>query len=102
MHQRRHTCPGPPARLPAAPRTPRADLKASNARGSGAALNKGVQSFLFGVLSGGSEAAAKRSLGVLGELWRRHVWRDARTVNVIGEAAASRPAGLGWRLAAWL
>ena len=29
---------------------------------------------------------AKRSLAVLTELWRRHIWRDARTVNVIAEA----------------
>jgi len=32
--------------------------------------------------------AAKKSLAVLTELWRRHVWRDARTVNVIGESAS--------------
>ena len=32
-----------------------------------------------------NEGAAKRSLAVLTELYRRHVWRDARTVNVIGE-----------------
>jgi protein SDA1 len=29
---------------------------------------------------------AKRSLGVLTELWRRHIWRDVRTVNVIAQA----------------
>ena len=34
-----------------------------------------------------------RSLAVLTELYRRHVWRDARTVNVIG----ARPRGLASR-----
>jgi protein SDA1 len=37
---------------------------------------------------GDSEAVAKRALAVLTELWRRQVWRDARTVNVIATAAA--------------
>jgi len=34
-----------------------------------------------------NEMAAKKSLAVLTELWRRNVWRDARTVNVIGESS---------------
>jgi protein SDA1 len=33
-----------------------------------------------------NESAAKKSLAVCTELWRRHVWRDARTVNVIASA----------------
>lgn len=30
----------------------------------------------------------KRALAVLTELWRRHVWRDARSVNVIAAATS--------------
>ena len=41
-------------------------------------------------LQGDEEAAALRALAVLTELHRRNVWRDARTVNVIG---ASRLGG---------
>lgn len=33
------------------------------------------------------EGAAKKGLAVLTEMWRRHVWRDAKTVNVIAAAA---------------
>lgn len=44
---------------------------------------------LYGMVVDDNEAAAKRSLAVLTELWRRHVWHDARTVNVIGEAHAA-------------
>lgn len=43
-------------------------------------------------LQGDEEAAALRALAVLTELHRRNVWRDARTVNVIG---ASRLGGRG-------
>jgi hypothetical protein len=33
---------------------------------------------------------AKKSLSVLTELWRSHVWRDARTINVIGARRLAR------------
>lgn len=33
-----------------------------------------------------SELAAKKALAVLSELWRRKIWRDARTVNCIASA----------------
>lgn len=47
-----------------------------------------MQSFLYGIIADdGSELAAKKSLAVLTELWRRGIWRDARTVNVIGARA---------------
>ena len=36
------------------------------------------------------EGAAKKGLAVLTEMWRRHVWRDARTVNVIAAACAHK------------
>jgi hypothetical protein len=36
------------------------------------------------------EGAAKKGLAVLTEMWRRHVWRDARTVNVIAAATQHR------------
>jgi hypothetical protein len=44
-----------------------------------------MQAFLYGLLQQEEEAAALRALAVLTELHRRNVWRDARTVNVIGE-----------------
>jgi len=46
-----------------------------------------VQAFLYNLLQGEEEATALRALAVLTELHRRNVWRDARTVNVIGEWA---------------
>ena len=38
-----------------------------------------------------NEGAAKRALAVLTELYRRNVWRDARTVNVIGAQRSDGP-----------
>jgi hypothetical protein len=39
-------------------------------------------------LQGDSETVVKRALSVLAELWRRQVWRDVRTVNVLASATA--------------
>lgn len=61
-----------------------ADIKAANRKHQNDSLNRAVQSFLYGALEDPHEAAAKKSLAVLIELWQRQVWRDARTVNVIG------------------
>lgn len=53
------------------------------------ATNRGLQSFLYTMVADPSAVAAKRSLDVLIELFRRKVWTDARTVNVIATALTS-------------
>jgi hypothetical protein len=45
---------------------------------------------LRSVLEDEHEGVAKKGLAVLTEMWRRRVWRDARTVNVIASAALHR------------
>ncbi|KAH7622813.1 hypothetical protein Ndes2526B_g02092 [Nannochloris sp. 'desiccata'] len=62
------------------------DIKAANKNGRANNLNRSTQSFLYSVLADEHEGTAKRGLAVLIEMWRRHVWRDARTVNVIASA----------------
>lgn len=59
-------------------------MKGANQRQCNERLNRALQSFLYGCLGAEGEAGAKAALAVLTELWRRQVWRDARTVNVIG------------------
>ena len=59
-------------------------MKGANQRQRNERLNRALQSFLYGCLGGEGEAGAKPALAVLTELWRCQVWRDARTVNVIG------------------
>ena len=63
-----------------------ADIKGANQKHRNEQLNRSIQNFLYGLLATDNDVAAKKSLAVLTELWRRHVWRDARTVNVIGES----------------
>ena len=61
-----------------------ADIKTANQKHRNEQLNRTIQNFLYSLLATDNDVAAKKSLAVLTELWRRHVWRDARTVNVIG------------------
>ena len=61
-----------------------ADIKAANKKHRNERLNRSLQNFMYSVIGDDNEAAAKKSLAVCTELWRRHIWRDARTVNVIG------------------
>ena len=61
-----------------------ADIKGANQKQRNERLNRSAQNFLYACIGGEGEAAAKPALAVLTELWRRHVWRDARTANVIG------------------
>lgn len=64
-----------------------ADIKSANQKQRNERLNRSLQNFLYGCIGNEGEAAAKPALAVLTELWRRHVWRDARTANVIGAPA---------------
>ena len=41
---------------------------------------------MFTMLKDSHKIAAKTSLDVMIELYRKNVWRDAKTVNVIGTA----------------
>ena len=59
-------------------------MKGANQRQRNERLNRALQNFLYGCLGAEGEAGAKPALAVLTELWRRQVWRDPRTVNVIG------------------
>lgn len=92
------------------------DIKRMNRKTQNNKLNSALQSFMFNLLSAGSKdgaggagsaaagapsaaavlaasaehehtrMAAKKSLQVMIELWRRKVWRDAKTVNAISNA----------------
>lgn len=64
------------------------DIKNSNKKHNNETLNRQLQAFLYGVLDGDNTRTAKKALAVLCELYRRGVWRDAKTVNVIGMLCA--------------
>ena len=64
------------------------DLRRCNQGRRDEPLNRQAQAFLYRqVQQTQQEVCAQKALAVLSEMWRRNVWRDARTVNVIAEAA---------------
>ncbi|CAD7698476.1 unnamed protein product [Ostreobium quekettii] len=63
-----------------------ADIKNANKKAKNESLNKRLRAFLYSVLQEPNEVTAKKSLAVLTELWRRQIWRDAHTVDVIATA----------------
>ncbi len=62
------------------------DIRTVNAKRKDARLNAALQSLLFKSLDGGEKASARTALSVTSELYRRGVWRDAKTVNAVAAA----------------
>ena len=61
-----------------------ADVKRSNSKRRDDRLNRAAQAALgASAAADESSAAARASLGLLAELWRRRLWRDARTANAV-------------------
>lgn len=59
------------------------DLKDINKNSKNHAVNKKLQSFVISLLQDPNEDAAKRSLNVMIELYKRRIWNDDKTVNAI-------------------
>ena len=66
------------------------DIKSMNANKHNDKLNRGVQAVLFNVVSDDTTIASRKTVEILAELYRRRVWTDERTVNVLGKACASQ------------
>jgi len=63
-----------------------ADIKSANKNKRDDRLNRAVQNFLQAALKDENESAAKKALSVITELYRRGIWTDARTVNLVVDA----------------
>lgn len=48
-------------------------------------INKRLQNFIFEMLKDPNETASKRALAVMIELYKRKIWNDDKTVNVLAE-----------------
>ncbi|XP_065183405.1 protein SDA1 homolog [Sycon ciliatum] len=70
------------------------DIKTMNAKHKNNVLNRTLQNFMYAMLKDPHAIAAKMSLDVMVELYKKHVWRDAKTVNVIVTACLSPTAKL--------
>merc|ERR1711915_1138029 len=66
------------------------DIKNINAKGKDQKLNGALQNFMFTMLKDNATIAAKTSLDVMISLYKKNVWRDAKTVNVIASACFSK------------
>jgi len=59
----------------------------SNRHTNASSLNRPAQSLLHSQLQQHDESIAKQSLGIVAELYRRNVWTDPRTVNLVVTAS---------------
>lgn len=53
-------------------------------------LLQSLQNFMFTMLKDNNSKAAKMSLGIMIELYKKNIWNDAKTVNVISTACFSK------------
>ncbi|XP_052282348.1 protein SDA1 homolog isoform X6 [Dreissena polymorpha] len=66
------------------------DIKTVNQKHKNAKLNTTLQNFMYTMLKDNNPVAAKMSLDVMIELYRRNIWKDTKTVNVITTACFSK------------
>jgi len=59
------------------------DIKNVNAKSKNNKINTVLQNFMFSMLKDSSPMAAKISLDIMVELYRKNIWNDSKTVNVI-------------------
>ncbi|KAJ8286649.1 hypothetical protein GJAV_G00041560 [Gymnothorax javanicus] len=67
-----------------------ADIKNINAKHKNNKVNTTLQNFMYTMLRDSNALAAKISLDVMIELYKRNIWNDAKTVNVVTTACFSK------------
>lgn len=71
------------------------DVKRANAKTRADRFNRAAQAALAGAAAGAAApSAARTALALLAGLWRRNVWRDARTANAIAGAVGHPDEGV--------
>lgn len=66
------------------------DIKSINSKHKNNKLNSALQTFMYSQLQENSGITVKTALDVMVELYRRDVWHDGKTVNVIATACFSK------------
>ncbi|KAG8225027.1 hypothetical protein J437_LFUL000004 [Ladona fulva] len=66
------------------------DVYNTNAKHKDAKLNSALQNFMFGMLKDSNAKAAKMSVDIMIELYKKNIWNDAKSVNVISTALFSK------------
>ncbi|UYV62566.1 SDAD1 [Cordylochernes scorpioides] len=65
------------------------DISNLNSRHQDHKLNTALQNYMFSQMAKSSKAAVKMSLDIMINLYRKNIWRNAKTVNVIASACFS-------------
>ncbi|XP_025404914.1 protein SDA1 homolog isoform X1 [Sipha flava] len=69
------------------------DIKNLNSKHKDAKLNRNLQNFMYTMLKDNNAKAAKMSLvnmGIMVDLYKKNIWRDTKTVNVISTGCFSK------------
>ncbi|XP_046740304.1 protein SDA1 homolog [Diprion similis] len=66
------------------------DIKNVNSKHKNAKINTTLQNFMFTMLKDSNARAAKMSVDIMIELYKKNVWNDAKTVNVISTGCFSK------------
>ena len=66
------------------------DVRNMNKNSLNHRLNTDLQNFLYTMLEDASVVAARKSLDVIVELYRRRIWTGARTVNAVADVCLSK------------
>ncbi|CAG9859599.1 unnamed protein product [Phyllotreta striolata] len=66
------------------------DIKNINSKHKNAKLNSTLQNFMFSMLKDSNVKAAKMSVDIMIDLYKKNVWNDAKTVNVIATGCFSK------------
>ncbi|KAK4017005.1 hypothetical protein OUZ56_031963 [Daphnia magna] len=66
------------------------DIKNVNSKSKNIKLNNVLQNFMFAMLKDSNITAAKMSLDVMIDLYKKNIWNDQKTVNVIATACLSK------------
>ncbi|XP_028134143.1 protein SDA1 homolog [Diabrotica virgifera virgifera] len=66
------------------------DIKNINSKHKNAKLNTTLQNFMFTMLKDTNTRAAKMSVDIMIELYKKNIWNDVKTVNVIATGCFSK------------
>jgi len=65
------------------------DIKRMNTHRKNLPVNKQVQNFIYDIIKNNSDSLAKRAMFIIISLYRKQVWNDGKTVNVIASGCFS-------------
>ncbi|KAH8391033.1 hypothetical protein KR215_004199 [Drosophila sulfurigaster] len=67
------------------------DIKNMNAKHKDMKLNSSLQNFMYGMLRDANPKAAKMSVDIMIDLYKKNIWNDTKTVNVIANVGCFSP-----------